>query len=129
MADAYTHKKLTDVKDSAPEFGFGEVGEARFAREAFDAEQAGFSYHRLNPNKRQAFGHKHDEAEEVYVVVSGSGRLKLDDEVLEIVELDAIRISPEVTRALEAGDDGLAVLCFGQHFDKDGELVQEWWTD
>jgi mannose-6-phosphate isomerase-like protein (cupin superfamily) len=129
MADSYTHKKLTDVKDSAPEFGFGEIAEARFATEHFDSEETGFSYHRVKPNQRQAFGHNHEEAEEVYVVIRGSGRIKLDDEIVEIEELDAIRISPPVTRALEGGDEGIEVLCFGPHKEKDGELVQDWWTD
>src|ERR1700755_1332334 len=98
MADSYTHKKLTDVKDSAPEFGFGEIAEARFAKDDFDAADTGFSYHRGKPNARQAFAHNHEEAEEVYVVIRGSGRIKLDDEIVEIEELDAIRISPPVTR-------------------------------
>ena len=30
----YTHKNLGEVKDSAPEFGLGEVHEARFATRA-----------------------------------------------------------------------------------------------
>ena len=129
MADPYTHKKLTDVKDSAPEFGIGEIAEARFAKDDFSAEDTGFSFHRVKPNQRQPFGHNHEEAEEVYVVVRGSGRIKLDDEIIEIEEFDAIRISPAVTRGLEGGDEGIEVLCFGPRKDGDGELVQNWWTD
>ncbi len=126
----YTHRNLTEVEDSAAKFGFGESQEARFASEDFDTEQTGFSYHRVKPGKRQSFGHRHDEAEEVYVVISGSGRMKLGDEIVELAELDAIRVSPGVVRAFEGGDDGLHVLAFGpRRTDDRGELIQGWWSD
>src|SRR5437763_394400 len=101
MADSYTHKQLTDVKDSAPGFGLGDAMEARFAREALDAEQAGISHYRIKPGQRQPIGHRHDAAEEIYIVIRGSGRIKLDDEIVEVEELDAIRVSPEVMRSWE----------------------------
>lgn len=129
MSLPFTHKKLTDVKDSAPEFGIGEVQEARFARGDLDAEETGVSHIRLKPGKRSPFGHKHEKAEEVYVVIAGSGRMKLDDEIIELGALDAIRVAPEVTRAFEAGDAGLEVLAVGAHHGGDGELVQGWWSD
>ncbi|HYJ21394.1 MAG TPA: cupin domain-containing protein [Solirubrobacterales bacterium] len=125
----FTHKKLTDVKDSAPEFGLDEVQEARFANKDLDAEKTGLSHYRLKPGRRTPFGHKHDEAEEVYVVIRGSGRMKLDDEIIEVETLDAIRVSPEVIRAFEAGDDGIEVLAMGPRHDGDGEVIQGWWTD
>jgi mannose-6-phosphate isomerase-like protein (cupin superfamily) len=128
MAD-YTHKKLDDVKDSAPEFGMGDVQEARFAKDELDAEATGLSHHRLKPGKRQPFAHKHEEAEEIYVIVSGSGRFKLDDDIVEVETLDAIRVAPGVTRAWEAGDDGIEVLACGARHDGDGEVIQNWWTD
>jgi mannose-6-phosphate isomerase-like protein (cupin superfamily) len=83
----------------------------------------------VKPNQRSPFGHKHDEAEEVYVVIAGSGRMKLDDEIIEITELDAIRVAPEVVRAFESGPDGIRVLAMGARHDGDGELIQGWWTD
>jgi mannose-6-phosphate isomerase-like protein (cupin superfamily) len=129
MTTPYTQKKLTDVKDSAPEFGLGDAAEARFAKDDLDAEGTGVSHHRLKPGKRQPFGHRHDKAEEVYVVLGGAGRLKLDDEIIEIETLDAIRIAPGVTRAFEAGPGGIEVLAVGPRFDGDGELVQDWWSD
>ena len=129
MPTPYTHKKLTEVKDSAPEFGLDEIQEARFAKDALDAEDTGVSHHRLKPGKRSPFGHRHEEAEEVYVVLGGSGRIKLDDEIVEIETLDAIRIAPGVTRALEAGQDGLEVLAVGPRHDGDGEMIQGWWSD
>jgi mannose-6-phosphate isomerase-like protein (cupin superfamily) len=124
----YTYKKLTDVKDSAVEFGLGDEIEARFAKDDLETEQTGFSYHRLKPGKRQGFGHRHEQAEEVYVIVRGAGLLKMDDEVIEVTELDAIRISPEVTRAFEAGEEGIDVLAFGPRKDGDGEVIPGWWS-
>ncbi len=129
MRNPFTHKKLDDVKDSAAAFGHGEEMEARFAKEDLEAEETGFSFHRLKPGKRQPFGHRHDEAEEVYVIVRGGGLLKLDDEIIEIETLDAIRVSPDVTRAFEAGDDGLEVIVFGPHHEGDGKIVPDWWSD
>jgi mannose-6-phosphate isomerase-like protein (cupin superfamily) len=129
MATPYTRKKLTDVKDSAPEFGFGADGEARFAKDDLDGAETGVSHHRLKPGKRQPFGHRHENAEEIYVVLGGSGRIKLDDEILEIETLDAVRVSPAVTRAFEAGPGGMEILAFGPRRDGDGELIQAWWSD
>jgi mannose-6-phosphate isomerase-like protein (cupin superfamily) len=129
LAASYTLKKLTDVKDSAPNFGYGEIQEARFANDELEAERTGLSYLRLKPGKRQGFAHRHDDAEEVYVVLSGSGRVKLDDEIVEIGRLDAIRVAPNVTRAFEAGEDGMEVLAFGPRHEGDGELIPNWWTD
>ena len=128
MAAAYTLKKLTDVEDSAAKFGIGEVQEARFVHE-LDAEDTGVAYHRLNADRRQAFAHKHNKAEEIYVVLSGSGLVKLDDEIVDIDALHAIRVAPGVIRMFEAGPDGLELLAFGPRRDGDGELFYDWWTD
>lgn len=125
----YTIKNLESVEDMARRHGLSDQGEARFAREDLDALQTGVSHQRLRAGKRQQFGHHHEQAEEVYVVLAGSGRVKLDDEILEIGTLDAIRVSPETMRAFEAGDDGLEILAFGQHFGGDGEMVPGWWSD
>jgi mannose-6-phosphate isomerase-like protein (cupin superfamily) len=129
MRNPFTHKKLHEVKDSAPSFGFGDDMEARFAKDALEAEDTGFSFHRLKPGKRQAFGHRHEDAEEIYVIVRGDGLLKLDDDLIEVDTMDAIRVSPEVTRAFEAGDDGLEVIAFGPRRDGDGEIIPGWWQD
>lgn len=129
MAAPYTLKKLTAVEDSAAEFGMGEIQEARFANGDLETETTGLSHHRLHPNRRQGFGHKHDNAEEVYVVLSGSGRVKLDDDILDVERLDALRVAPGVIRAFEAGPDGLEVLAVGPRHEGDGELVPGWWAD
>jgi mannose-6-phosphate isomerase-like protein (cupin superfamily) len=127
---SYTKKNLDSVEDSAPKFGYEELQEARFAGQDLDAEATGVALMRVKPGQRQGFAHKHDEAEEVYVVISGSGRIKLDDEIVDVERLDAIRIAPGVTRALEADDEGLEYLAFGPHHKGDGELIHEgFWDD
>jgi mannose-6-phosphate isomerase-like protein (cupin superfamily) len=126
---AHTVKNLDDVEDIAAKHGLGETGEARFCREDLDAEHTGLSHQRLNPGKRQSFGHRHKEAEEIYLVLSGSGRVKLDDEIVEVGRLDAVRVSPATTRAFEAGPEGLEFVVFGPHFSGDGEIVQGWWRE
>jgi mannose-6-phosphate isomerase-like protein (cupin superfamily) len=125
----YTIKNLKDVEDMAASQGFGEVQEARFANGDLDAEQIGISLQRVKPGKRHAFAHRHREAEEVYVVISGSGRVKLDDEVKEVGELDAVRVAPSVTRAFEAGDDGLELLAFSPRAKGDAEIVEDFSWD
>ena len=120
---SFTKKNLREVKDSAPKFGFEENQEAHFATKDLDAENTGVSFHVVHPGKRQGFGHRHEKAEEVYVVIAGSGRMKLDDEIIEVAELDAIRVPPAVTRQFEAGDDGLHLLACGARHEGDGELV------
>jgi mannose-6-phosphate isomerase-like protein (cupin superfamily) len=129
MPAPYTLKKLTDVEDSAVKFGFEEIQEVRFAKNDLEAEQTGVSHHRLKAGKRQPFAHRHEYAEEVYVVLAGSGRAKLDEEIIEIGTLDAIRVAPGVTRAFEAGSEGIEFLVFGPRHDGDGEVIQGWWTD
>jgi mannose-6-phosphate isomerase-like protein (cupin superfamily) len=124
---AYTHKNLKEVKDSAPGFGFGDRQEAHFATKDMEAENTGLSYHVVRPEQRQGFGHKHENAEEIYVVLSGSGRAKLDDEVIDVDTMDAIRVAPNVTRAFEASSEGLELLAFGPRHEGDGELVQDFW--
>ena len=125
----FTITRLTDVEDMAAKHGFSDTHETRFASDDLDAKRTGVSHHRLRPGKRQPFGHRHDDAEEVYVVLSGSGRMKLDDEIVEISELHAIRVAPGVIRAFEGGPDGIELLAFGARHERDGEVIQGWWTD
>jgi mannose-6-phosphate isomerase-like protein (cupin superfamily) len=130
MATPYTHKSLHAVEDSAAQFGLGDRQEARFANDELQTEQTGLSLHLVKPGRRQGFAHRHEDAEEVYVVVSGSGRVKLDDEIVELAPRDALRVSAGVVRAFEAGDDGLEILAFGpRRTDDRGEILQGWWND
>ena len=128
-APPYTLMKLTDAEDMAAKHGMSETGEARFPNEDLALEQTGLSHHRLAPNARQGFGHHHEDAEEVYVVLGGSGRVKLDDEIVELAALDALRVSPPVIRNFEAGPDGLEFLAFGPRHRGDGEIIPGWWSD
>jgi len=128
MTAPYTLKNLTEVKDSAVDFGISDVQEARFAGGDLDAEDTGLSHHRLRAGKRQAFAHRHEEAEEVYVVLSGSGRVKLDDDIVELEPLDAVRVAPGVTRMFEAGSEGLELLAVGPRHEGDGEVINDWWS-
>lgn len=129
MPKPYTIKQLTEVEDQAAGFGIGDRQEARFAKGALDAEDTGVSHHRVKAGRRQAFAHRHDKAEEVYVVLSGSGRVKLDDDIAELAPLDAVRVSAGVTRQFEAGDEDLVFLAVGPHHEGDGEIIPDWWTD
>ena len=129
MASPYTVKRLPDVEDASPGMGFGEVQETRFAAGDLGAEHTGLTYHRIRPGRRQGIAHRHDRAEEIYVVLAGSGRIKLDDDVVAIEPLDAIRVAPEVIRTFEAGPDGLEVLAVGASHEGDGEVFTDWWSD
>ena len=126
---SYTVKNLKDVEDVAGKHGLGEIGQARFAREDLNATDTGLSHQHLRPGKRQQFAHRHDQAEEIYVVLSGSGQVKLDEEIVQIAQMDALRVAPAVTRCFQAGPDGLELLVFGAHHAGDGEMIPGWWSD
>jgi mannose-6-phosphate isomerase-like protein (cupin superfamily) len=126
----YTKKNLQDVDNSAPE-GAGDGLEARFARKHLDSEHLGVSYFRYGPSFRAPYGHRHREQEEAYVVVSGSGRLRLDDDIVDLKQWDVVRVAPEVVRGFEGGPQGLEIIAIGADRPEggDGELVKDWWTD
>ena len=124
----YAKKNLREVEDQARNHGLSDMQEARFPREDLGAEQTGVNYLTIKPGQREAFAHRHREAEELYVVLSGSGRVKLDDELVELEQLDAVRVSPGTARTFEAGPDGLEVLIFGPRREGDAEMVQDFWT-
>ena len=125
----YSLINLKELEDSSgaqtPEI------EGRFARKHLDSRELGVSYWRYAPGFRSRFGHHHREQEEAYVVVSGSGRMKLDDDVRQLRQWDVVRVAPEVVRAFEAGPDGLEIIAVGSARPEggDGVAVPEWWTD
>jgi mannose-6-phosphate isomerase-like protein (cupin superfamily) len=129
MAD-YSVKNLQDVDNSAPEAAGGAL-EARFARKHLGSEHLGVSYFRYGPGYRAPYGHRHKEQEEAYVVVGGSGRIRLDDEVLDLKRWDCVRVAPQVVRGFEGGPEGLEIIAIGADRPEggDGELVRDWWTD
>ncbi len=120
----YTLKNLREVEDLAVEGGFSDTQEARFADKDLGLEGLGVSHQIVKPGKHHAFGHRHREAEEVYVVLSGSGKIHLDEEEVEVERLDAIRVGPEVTRGFEAGNDGLELIVFSEKAPGDAEIVE-----
>ena len=123
----FTIINLDAVEDMAPKYGLSEMGESRFARQDLGARHTGVSHQRLRPDRRSAFGHRHQRAEEVYVVLAGSGRVRIDDDIRDIGPLDAIRVAPGSMRAFEAGPDGLELLAVGPHCKGDGEMHPEFW--
>jgi mannose-6-phosphate isomerase-like protein (cupin superfamily) len=125
----YTIKNLREVEDAAAEAGLSDSLEARFAHEEVGVEHTGFSFQVVKAGQRQPFAHKHGSAEEIYVILSGSGKLKLDDDVIDVGRLDAIRIGPSIVRAFQAGDDDLELLVFGPRAKGDAEVVQDFSWD
>jgi len=130
MAD-YTLVNLKAVEDMAPKFGYAPNLESRFARGALELQNSGLSYFKVAPHYRIPFGHRHDEQEEVYLVVNGSARLKIEEDIVHLREWDAVRVPPGATRGLEAGADGAEVVAFGapNTQNRDAEMVPDWWTD
>jgi mannose-6-phosphate isomerase-like protein (cupin superfamily) len=122
----YTQVNLKEVEDQAKSFGMDQM-EGRFPHGELGA---GVSYQKLDPNFRLPFGHQHEEAEEVYVVLAGSGRMKLDDDIIDLKQWDVVRVSPPVMRGVEAGPDGLELLATNAGPNKkDTEPVPGWWSD
>ncbi len=127
MSD-YTIKNLKELDDVAAGRG-GDV-EARFARSHIDSEHLGVSYFRYGPGFRSPIGHRHREQEEAYVVVSGSGRIRLGDEVVDVRQWDVVRVAPSVVRAFEGGPDGMELVAIGADRPEggDGEMIRDFWA-
>jgi mannose-6-phosphate isomerase-like protein (cupin superfamily) len=92
---------------------------------------SGLSYFRIAPDFRTPFGHRHTDQEEIYIVVSGSARARLDDEVIELNAWDALRVPPETARCLEGGPEGAEILAFGAPSNENRDVVPlpDWWSD
>ena len=127
----YTKLNLRgDVEDQAPKFGMDDL-EFHTARAPLEMENGGLSFLRIAPDYRMPFGHHHDQQEEVYVLVNGSARLKLDDEIVELEPWDAVRIHRDTMRNLEGGPEGAEIILFGapNAGSGDAQMTQDWWTD
>jgi mannose-6-phosphate isomerase-like protein (cupin superfamily) len=127
-----------NLRDDVPDMAAGAGVEglaAHFAAGALELQKSGLSYQRIEPGKRQPWGHRHKTQEEIYVVLAGDGIAKLGDAEVEIVALDAIRVAPELARNFEAGPEGLELLAFGaprspdQEPGGDSEMLPGWWGD
>jgi mannose-6-phosphate isomerase-like protein (cupin superfamily) len=127
---SYTKKNLWDVENRAPKFDMPAEMEARFARSDLGGATLGLSLMKLAPDFRIPFGHKHENQEEVYVIVRGSARIKVEDEIVELGEWDAIRFDKNTMRNVEAGPEGVEYLAFGAGDDPlDAEMAPRWWSD
>jgi len=123
-----------DLEDVGSNFDGAPDLEFRLATKALELEQSGLGYQRVPPNYRFPYGHTHEKQEELYVVISGSGRMKLDDEIIELSRWDAVRVSPGTWRGYEAGPDGLEILVIGapnlgENPRDDVEGERDWWSD
>ena len=123
-----------DLEDIGPGFGGAPDLEFRAATKPLELEESSLSYQRVPPGYRFPFGHTHETQEEVYVVVRGSGRMKVDDEVIELEEWDAVRVPPGMWRGYEAGPEGLEILVIGapnlgEAPREDVEGQRDWWAD
>jgi mannose-6-phosphate isomerase-like protein (cupin superfamily) len=132
---SFTLKNLkSDLEDVGSNFDGAPDLEFRLATKALELEQSGLGYQRVPPGYRFPYGHTHKTQEEVYVVLRGSGRMKLDDEIIELKAWDAVRVSPGTWRGYEAGPDGLEIFVIGApnlgdspRDDVEGE--RDWWAD
>jgi mannose-6-phosphate isomerase-like protein (cupin superfamily) len=123
-----------DLEDIGSKFDGAPDLEFRAATAALELEKSGLSYQRVPAGYRFPYGHTHKTQEEVYVVLRGSGRMKVDNEVVELKEWDAVRVPPGAWRGYEAGPDGLEILVIGApnlgedpREDVDGQ--RDWWAD
>jgi mannose-6-phosphate isomerase-like protein (cupin superfamily) len=122
---AFTVTSFNDIETPNP----NPEREAKFARSRIGSEHLGVSYFRYGPNFRANLGHSHREQEEVYVVISGSGRVKLDDEIIDLKQWDIVRVSPPVVRAFEGGPEGMELIIAGADRPEggDGVRVDDFW--
>jgi mannose-6-phosphate isomerase-like protein (cupin superfamily) len=128
----YTHLNLKDdVDDQAPNFGLAPNLEFRMARVPLEMENAGISYLRIAPGFRMPFGHKHKQQEEVYVLVKGSAKIKIEDDVHELKQWDAVRLHRDTMRSFEGGPEGAEFIAIGapNTGPGDADMTQDWWSD
>jgi mannose-6-phosphate isomerase-like protein (cupin superfamily) len=125
VVDGYTIVNLEEIEDSAAARGLG--FSARFPREAVNAERTGFALLSFPPGAQQPFGHHHEQAEEVYFVISGTGEIKFDDGVHPLRAHDIVRVASLTTRAFRAGPDGLEMIAFGPRHAGDGKVIEGYW--
>ena len=125
----FTIKNLMDIEDSAGQRVPGLEG--RFARSHLESEHLGVSYFRYSPGLRLPMAHSHREQEEAYIVMGGSGRVRLDDEVHPLRQWDVVRVAPETVRAFEASEDRLEMIAIGSDRPEggDGVMAPSAWID
>ena len=118
---------LDALEDQAAGFGLADIQEMRSPVEPLGLERTGITLQRILPRQRQSFGHVHANAEETYIVLTGSGTVRIEDDELAVAAHDAIRVAPTLTRAFEAGPEGLEYLAVGPRHRGDGDMTPGWW--
>jgi mannose-6-phosphate isomerase-like protein (cupin superfamily) len=126
MSD-WNQANLGELRDVSPR---GVPMQWRFARDALGSRELGVSRFTYEPGARMPWGHRHGVQEEVYVVVAGYGRAKLDEEIVELTRWDALRVAPQVTRSFEAGPEGMEMICIGSRRPQggDSERFEDFWS-
>lgn len=131
----FTHRNLRhDLDDLGSNFDGSPDLEFRMATQALELAESGLTFQRVPPGYRFPYGHTHKTQEEVYVVVGGGGRMKVDDDVIDLRLWDAVRVPPGTWRGYEAGPDGLELLVIGAPSLGDGqredvEGARDWWSE
>ncbi len=122
----YAVKNLMEIDDLAVDTPEREI---RFSRKYLDSDELGITYQRFAPNHVATDGHSHEVQEEAYLVIEGSGTVKLDDERVELKKWDVVRVAPEVVRGFDAGPDGIVLICVGGRKPEggDGAIAKDRW--
>jgi mannose-6-phosphate isomerase-like protein (cupin superfamily) len=130
MSD-YTILNLGDVENVAPKFGMPDGFDARFPKKQLECTIVGLAVEKYGPDTRFPFGHMHRDQEELYLVVEGSGRVKIEDEIRDVKQWDIVRVGKNTMRNFESGPDGMTVVAVGGPIaeERDSETVQGWWSD
>lgn len=128
----YTAKNLKEIENQGVKFGMdeGEI-QLRMAKDPLECEHCGVSYITLGPGWRLPWGHTHKTQEEIYILLSGSARMKIGDDVVDMERLTAVRVSKEAMRGYEGGPNGAELLCIGapRTGGGDADIVHGWWDD
>jgi len=128
----YTVQNLKEIDNQGVNFGLDENDiQLRMAKDPLECADCGLTYMRLGPGWRTPFGHNHKTQEEIYILVNGSARMKLEDKLVDMKPFTAVRVSPETMRSYEGGPEGAELIVIGtpRTGGGDADIVQGWWSD
>ena len=119
----FTIINLKDLEDMAPKHGHSDMMQSRFASKDLELKESGLGYQILSANAKLPFKHKHKMQEEVFLILSGTGKMILDQETIKVKPLDVIRVGADVVRSLKADNKELAFVIFGAPATKDTDYI------
>jgi mannose-6-phosphate isomerase-like protein (cupin superfamily) len=128
----YTVQNLKEVENQGANFGIDPNNmELRMAKDPLECENAGISYVKLGPGFRAPFGHTHKTQEEIYVLMTGTARIKVGDDVIDMKPFTAVRVAPDTMRSYEGGPEGAEIIAIGapRTGPGDGDVTPGWWSD